>query len=76
MLIDQRLDDLRWKSLPFQQKHAEMVLEKDKSLFSQKKNFKDLDHDSIVMPSMQDVENALTRLLLPQPSQSAPPAQT
>ncbi|KAA1110960.1 hypothetical protein PGT21_035001 [Puccinia graminis f. sp. tritici] len=76
MLIDQRLDDLRWKSLPFQQKHAEMVLEKDKSLFSQKKNFEDLDHDSIVMPSMQDVENALTRSLLPQPSQSAPPAQT
>ncbi|KAI9603141.1 hypothetical protein H4Q26_002455 [Puccinia striiformis f. sp. tritici PST-130] len=73
-LIDQRLDELRWKSQEFRYKHTEMVIAKDKALFSHGKFWEELEanSDQIRMPTMKEVEDAMARANPPSASQSFP----
>ncbi|WAQ81174.1 hypothetical protein PtA15_1A513 [Puccinia triticina] len=70
-MIDQRLEDLRWKSTAFRQKHAQLVIAKDKELFGQGKLYKDIVKARILMPTMQEVQDAMQ---LPEPSAPSPVA--
>ncbi|KAI9609518.1 hypothetical protein H4Q26_007475 [Puccinia striiformis f. sp. tritici PST-130] len=57
--IDQRLDILQSKSPAFQLRHATLVIEKDEELFPPGGEYKDLNQDGVLMPTLQDVEDSL-----------------
>jgi len=59
--IDERLALLRKSSPEFESMHANLVLAQDKELFSSRKDFKTIPVESFTIPSVSEVEAAISR---------------
>ncbi|PLW53239.1 hypothetical protein PCANC_07474 [Puccinia coronata f. sp. avenae] len=57
--IDERLGILQTSSNEFQKTHAQLVLDKDYALFSQKRTFEEILSKDFTVPSIEDVHNAM-----------------
>ncbi|PLW15202.1 hypothetical protein PCASD_20292 [Puccinia coronata f. sp. avenae] len=48
-------------SIDFQQRHAQLVIDKDAELFLKGQMFSDVSHEAVVMPTLDNVTNSLIR---------------